>query len=320
MLVLGRPHNDSKGQSSSVETEESKRFDNALFATLDALEKSKIAYGLIGGVAAYTHGRPRPTQDIDIFLRPEDADNVLQVLEESGFTTNRFNPTWIFKAFKDDVLIDIIFRSEGNIYFDEEMNKHTVQVEYHGRPVRVVSVEDFILIKASAHSEEGHHHWYDALSVLAQSKVDWDYFLHRARKAPRRMLALLVYAQSIDIWVPNQVVQSLVNFIFDGKMDSIPSPKVQETQKIKSKVKNDHGDTYLAATIREALAEDPTTGTLDIEIFVREEKILVRGQVNSKDQKIAILNLVEKIAPSLDIEDQLRLFNMQTSAGIEALQ
>src|SRR3954467_12552223 len=95
MLSFGRPHSDSKGQSSSVETEESKRFDSALFSTLDALEKNKISYGLIGGVAAYTHGRPRPTQDIDIFLRPEDADNVLEVLKDSGFETNRFNPTWI---------------------------------------------------------------------------------------------------------------------------------------------------------------------------------------------------------------------------------
>jgi predicted nucleotidyltransferase len=320
VLVLGRPHNDSKGQSSSVETEESKRFDSTLFATLDALEKSKIAYGLIGGVAAYTHGRPRPTQDIDIFLRPEDADNVLEVLEESGFTTNRFNPTWIFKAFKDDVLVDVIFRSEGNIYFDEEMNRHTVQVDYHGRPVRVVSVEDFILIKAAAHSEEGHHHWYDALSVLAQSKVDWDYLLHRARKAPRRMLALLAYAQSVDIWVPNQVVQSLVNFIFEGKLDSTPSPKAQETQLIKSKVKTDHGDTYLAAMIREALAEDPSTGLLDIEIFVREDKILVRGQMQSKDQIDSILSLVGKIAPSLIVENQLHLVNFEAPKDIEALQ
>ncbi|MCC2678243.1 MAG: Conserved Archaeal protein [Pseudobdellovibrio sp.] len=320
MLVLGGSHRDSKGQSSSVETAESKRFDNALFSTLDALEQCKIQYGLIGGVAAFTHGRPRPTQDIDVFLRPEDADNVLEVLKDYGFKIDRFNPTWIFKAFKEDVLIDIIFRSEGNIYFDEEMNRHTVQVEYHGRPVRVVSVEDFILIKSVAHSEEGHHHWFDALSALAQSKVDWDYLLHRARKAPRRMMALLAYAQSIDIWVPNQVIQNLTGYIYDGKMDTGPSAKAQEQQLIKSKVKTEHGDTYLAATIREALAEDPTTGTLDVEIFVREDKILVRGQVNSDEQRSAILSLVGKIAPSLSIENQLRLTNFDAPKGVEALQ
>jgi predicted nucleotidyltransferase len=319
MLVFGRPHDDSKGQSSSVETEESKRFDTALFSTLDALESRKIAYGLIGGVAAYTHGRPRPTQDIDIFLRPEDADNALEVLKTAGFETNRFNPSWIFKAYKENVLIDIIFRSEGNMYFDEEMNKHTVQINYHGRPVRVVSAEDFILIKAAAHSEEGHHHWYDALSVLAQSKVNWDYLVHRARKAPRRMLALLVYAQSVDIWVPNQVVQSLYGFIFDGK-ETRPSAQIQQQQQIKSKVKNEIGDTYLAATIREALAENPKTGMLDIEIFIREEKILVRGQVHSEEQKTAILDLIKETAPNLYVENQLHLVNFDAPKDVEALQ
>src|SRR4051812_12724008 len=125
MLLFGRPHDDSKGESSSVDTEASRRFDTALFSTLDAVEAKKIDYALIGGVAAFTHGRPRPTQDIDIFVRPEDADNLLEVLKDLGFEINRFNPSWIFKAYKENVLIDIIFRSEGNLYFDEEMSKHT---------------------------------------------------------------------------------------------------------------------------------------------------------------------------------------------------
>jgi predicted nucleotidyltransferase len=316
MLLFGRPHDDSKGQSSSVDTEASRRFDTALFSTLDALEARKIEYGLIGGVAAFTHGRPRPTQDIDIFVRPEDADNTLEVLKEFGFETNRFNPSWIFKAYKENVLIDIIFRSEGNLYFDEEMSKHTQSVHYHGRPVRVVSPEDFIIIKAAAHSEEGHHHWHDALAVLSQAQVDWEYLLHRARKAPRRLLALLIYAQSVDMFVPNHHVQRLYQSIFENTQPHRVEPKAIP----RAKVNNQMGDTYLAAKIREALAKNESTGALDIEVFVQEEKILVRGQAHSEEQRKAIFDLIKQTAPNLFVENQVQIPQWSAPKDIEALQ
>jgi hypothetical protein len=39
--------------------------------------------------------------------------------------------------------------------------------------------------------------------------MDWEYFLHRARKGPRRILSLLLYAESIGIAVPRGVTQQL---------------------------------------------------------------------------------------------------------------
>lgn len=324
MLLFGHPHKDSTGQSSSVETDASRRFDTALFSTLDALEAKKIDFALIGGVAAFTHGRPRPTQDIDIFVKPEDADNILEVLRDFGFETNRFNPSWIFKAYKENVLIDIIFRSEGNLYFDEEMRNHTQIVHYHGRPIRVVSPEDFMIIKAAAHSEEGHHHWHDALAVLAQAKVNWDYLIHRARKAPRRTLALLIYAQSVDMFVPNQYIQKLFHSIFESaRTNHRPEFKAPDTHARsvgRPQVKNELGDTYLAAKIREALANNVNTGALDIEVYVQEERILVRGQAHSEEQRRAILDLIKKSAPNMYIENQIQLPNWKAPNDIEAIR
>jgi predicted nucleotidyltransferase len=326
MMIFGRPHDDSTAQSSSVDTEEGRRFDIALSSTIDAFEAKNIDYGLIGGVAAFTHGRPRPTQDIDIFVRPEDADSVLDVLKQYGFETNRTNPSWIFKAFKEGVLIDIIFRSNGNIYFDAEMSQHTVEVSYHGRRVRVVCPEDFTLIKAAAHNEEGQHHWYDAMATLAQSKLNWEYLLHRARKAPRRLLALLVYAQSVDIWIPNDVIKKLYQYIFDetARHQPLAQTPVQKTTpmaKLESmRNKGEVTHAYLEARIQEALTENEKTGAMGIDVLVRESKILVRGLVNSEEQKKAICGLIKEIAPNLYIEDQLRVSNFEAPKNVEALQ
>lgn len=316
MLIYGRPHDDSKGQSSSVESEPSRRFDKALFATLDALDSRKVDYALIGGIAASSLGRPRPTQDIDIFVRPEDAEATLEVLQQSGFQTNRFNPSWIYKAYKEDVLIDIIFRSEGGFYFDTEMKDHSILANYHGRQIRVVSPEDFILIKCAVHSEEGHHHWHDALSVLGQAKLDWDYLLHRSRKAPRRLMALLIYAQSSDIAVPNFLIQRLYETLFGSGQQPNRRPETSP----KPHVRSETGDSYLSAKIREALIQSKKTGALGIEVLIQDGQVLVRGQIESEEQHKAIVEVIRQTAPSFRIEDQLNVADWKAPTEIEALQ
>jgi len=45
----------------------------------DALEREKVDYVLIGGFAVILHGFPRLTQDIDLFIKP-DEENVKRVV------------------------------------------------------------------------------------------------------------------------------------------------------------------------------------------------------------------------------------------------
>lgn len=325
MLVLGRPHDDSKGQSSSMDTEEARRFDMALFATLDALEEKKVDYAVIGGIAASSLGRPRPTQDIDIFVRPEDADAILEVLKQYGFETNRFNPNWIFKAYKENVLIDIIFQSEGGFYFDEDAKKHTSFIQYHGRQVRVISPEDFILIKCAVHSEEGHHHWHDALSVLSHAKIDWDYLVYRSRKAPRRLLALLLYAQSCDIWIPNGPIQRIYETVFETHSPHSGTDYRAHSNKPyrpghRPHVRTETGDTYMAAKIREALVRSEKIGGLGIDVLLQDKNILVKGPIQSQEQHKSIVELIQQMAPEYTIEDQLQVAEWKAPKDVEALQ
>jgi predicted nucleotidyltransferase len=310
MIGLGGRHADSQGQSSSLDTEEGRRFDSTLFSAIEALEEGQVHYVIIGGVAASGLGRPRPTQDIDIFVRPEDAEAVLDVLKSHGFRVEKTDPSWLFKAFKDDVLVDVIFRSQGGIYFDDEMRDRAVKVNYHHRQIRLVSPEDFIIIKCAVHSEEGPHHWHDALSVLSHAKIDWDYLLHRSRKAPRRLLALLIYAQSNDIWIPNQMIQKLHHTIF-GDLKPItpefPLRLVDSKNEPRPSRKDSGPDAYLAGKIHDALISDENVGAQDIEVLVQGNQVLARGQCQSKDQYEAILRLIRNLAPDHLLSDQLQV-------------
>jgi len=180
----------------------------------DALTDRDIPFVLIGGIPSAVYGRPRATQDLDLFVRPEDKDGALEALAEAGFDTDKKEPEWLYKAVKKDVLCDVIFRAEGDFYLDEEMISRAVEATYKGETVRLVPREDLIIMKVVAHAEEIGHYWHDAMALLLSDDIDWDYLVHRARHGTRRLLSLLIYAQSSDLLVPEDVIQRLYNQVY----------------------------------------------------------------------------------------------------------
>jgi predicted nucleotidyltransferase len=191
------------------------RFNDVLGQCIGALDESGLRYGFIGGIASWGLGRPRSTRDIDIFVMPEDAESVLRVLAKKGFSTQKTDASWLYKAWKEDILVDVIFKSKGDIYLDSEMFQRLTVAEFHGRKVKLVAPEDLFIIKAAAHSEVTPGHWHDAIALLTHAQIDWQYLLKRARRAPRRTLSILIYAQSVDVFVPNSVIGDLYASIFN---------------------------------------------------------------------------------------------------------
>jgi hypothetical protein len=182
-------------------------FPGVLADVVEALDA--LPFGVIGGVASAAFGRPRWTKDIDVFCRAEDAELALDLLAARSFRVERTNPMWIYKAFRDDIQIDVIFKARSEVYFDEAMLERVRRVEVDGVTVPVLAAEDIVVMKAMAVDEESPWHWYDALGILAAVDLDWDYLLQRARKSPNRVLSLLHYAISIDIPVSRRALRRL---------------------------------------------------------------------------------------------------------------
>lgn len=196
------------GARRSAGTEEG--FRTVLADVTAALEQDGVEHVVIGGIASSVLGRPRTTRDIDVFLQPHAADPALAALDKHGFTTDRLDPNWIFKAYKDGVMVDVIFSTRYGVYLDEEMLRRSRIESFRGARVRVIAPEDLLVIKAIAHDEAAAKHWYDALGLLGDEALDWDYLLRRAQRGCRRVLSLLLYAQSIDYWVPERVIRTLM--------------------------------------------------------------------------------------------------------------
>ncbi|HTO09581.1 MAG TPA: nucleotidyltransferase [Myxococcota bacterium] len=180
-----------------------------LSRSVGALEGAEVPYLLIGGLASAVLGRPRCSSDVDLLVAPEAAPRALEALSRAGFETEITNPAWLYKAFSNGILVDLLFKTTGDIYLDRDMLRRGSHHSFLGTRVRVVAPEDLIVIKALVHDEETPRHWHDALALLRRRDLDWEYLVERAQRGPRRVLSLLVYALSSDLWVPSRPVRRL---------------------------------------------------------------------------------------------------------------
>lgn len=317
------------------------RFDRVLSDAVQAMEESGIRYVFIGGIASSGLGRPRSTHDIDVFVRPEDAEVALRALAKHGFTTERTDRTWLYKGMKDNILVDIIFRSKGEIYFDQEMYQKMTVAEYHGKRLRLIGPEDLLIIKAVAHSELTPSHWHDAIGVLTHANLDWAYLLKRAKRAPRRILSLLLYAQSNDVWVPNRVIDELYAVIFGHsaeKHQSAPNLVYDYSQnsdfsvhRLVSRPLSFFGTKrfeiysgaaiqYDLAHLRERIAEDRKTNELDVQVEQDGNHILLKGEVMVAERRKAVEEIARESFPGFTIENQIRVIEYIEPPGTEEMK
>lgn len=326
-------------KATTEDPELASRFNRVLGQTVEAMEASGLKYVFIGGIASGGLGRPRSTHDIDLFVKPEDAQLALQALAKLGFATEKTDPTWLYKGFKEDILVDVIFKSKGEIYLDAEMYQRSMTAEFHGKQLRLVAPEDLLIIKAAAHSELTPGHWHDATALLSHASLDWEYLIRRARRAPRRVLSLLLYAQSNDIWVPNFVISELYQGIFGDANRQIstlqshaPSPVLprnQHPQKAPSPpplsvvppAQHERAsEAYAVGHLRERLAEDPRTNELDIEIEQSQDRVLLRGEVSVPERRQTVEKIAHECFPNYKVENQIRVINFNEPSEAEEME
>jgi hypothetical protein len=192
-------------------------FYEVLDEALEAINRSGVPYVLMGGIAATALGGHRFTLDIDVFVKPDGADKVLDALTSAGFETEKTDPNWLYKAFLRNVMVDIIFKSSGPVFLDNEMIERATVVDFNQRQIRTLSPEDLLVVKALVLNEhslslDNHcmRHLNDLLTIIRTSQLDWDYIIQRAHASPRRVLSLLLYAQSLDLLVPDKAIRSLL--------------------------------------------------------------------------------------------------------------
>ena len=147
-----------------------------------ALNDAGIRWALGGGLAAWARGGPETEHDVDLLVKPEDAERAQQALAEAGMRTERPPEGWLLKAYaENDVLVDLIFDPNGGP-IDDELLDRAEELEVHAMRMRVAPLEDVLVQKVLALSEQKPD--FGSVLELARSlreQVDWSQVRARTR-------------------------------------------------------------------------------------------------------------------------------------------
>ena len=138
-----------------------------------AFKEAEVPFLLGGGLACWARGGPRTDHDVDFLLRPENADDGLEALAHAGMETERPPEHWLYKAYDDEILVDLIFEPSG-LRVDDGMFARAEEVEVSAVRMLVASLDDVMTTKLMALSEQA----LDYRSVLEiartlREQIDW---------------------------------------------------------------------------------------------------------------------------------------------------
>jgi predicted nucleotidyltransferase len=151
---------------------------DAIQATLrkavEALDRRRVPFLLGGSLAVWARGGPESCNDLDLMVQPGDAEAALEALEQAGMRGERPPEGWLFKAWDDDVLVDLIFAPKG-LTLDDPFFERSEAVSIFGLELRAMTLEDVLITKLRALHE--HYIDYDPLLQMARAvreQIDWD--------------------------------------------------------------------------------------------------------------------------------------------------
>jgi predicted nucleotidyltransferase len=127
---------------------------NRFLEIIDALEKEKVDYVLIGGFAMVLYGMPRATQDIDIFIKHREEN--IERLQKALFTV--FNNKDVFEitfsefqnypviryGAEEGYFVDIL-ANIGSAFSFEDLKFEELTIE--GHKIKIASVETLYKLK-----------------------------------------------------------------------------------------------------------------------------------------------------------------------------
>lgn len=157
---------------------------DALKVVVAALRDCRVPFMLGGSLAAWARGGPEPKKDLDLMLKPEDAERALACLTAAGLQPERPPEEWLLKAYHDGVLVDLIFCPSGLEITDEVLDRaDTISLMAVGTPV--MALEDVLVTMLMALDE--HSLDYTRLLAIARSlreQIDFQRLRTRTTGSP----------------------------------------------------------------------------------------------------------------------------------------
>jgi predicted nucleotidyltransferase len=149
-----------------------------------ALREADVRFVLGGGLAIWARGGPETEHDVDFFVKAEDAERARHALASAGFRTEVPPEDWLYKGFRNGVLVDLIFAPSG-LDVDDAFLDRAEELEVHALRMPVMRAEDVLVAKLLAMRE--HHMDFDRVLEIARTvreQIDWDEVRARTDESP----------------------------------------------------------------------------------------------------------------------------------------
>jgi Uncharacterised nucleotidyltransferase len=138
-----------------------------------ALQEQGIPFVLGGGLGCWARGGPPSSNDIDLMVKPEDAERAQEALAEAGMRPESPPEQWLLKAYDGEILVDVIFEPSG-MRIDDEVIARGDELSVMAMEMRVMNLTDILITKLMALDE--HSADYGDLILITRSlreQIDW---------------------------------------------------------------------------------------------------------------------------------------------------
>jgi hypothetical protein len=172
--------------------------EHALKRAGAALRDADVPFLLGGSLASWARGGPETRHDLDLMIKPEDAERGLQALVDAGMEPEDPPEEWLVKAWDGDVLVDLIHGPKGLPMTDEVIGRGE-SMAVLGMEMRVMALEDVVTTKLMALNE--HALRYESLLQIARAlreQIDWAAVRERTAGSPFAD-AFFVLAEGLEI-------------------------------------------------------------------------------------------------------------------------
>jgi Uncharacterised nucleotidyltransferase len=177
----------------------------SLKRSVAALEEQEVPYLLGGGLGCWARGGPPSSNDIDLMLKPEDAERAQEALAAAGMRPETPPEQWLRKAWDGEILIDLIYEPSG-MRIDDEVIARGEVLSLMAMQVRVMDLDDILVTKLMALDE--HSADYRDLILIGRSlreQIDWPKLRRRTADSPFAA-AFFTLAEGLEISpVPSSV-------------------------------------------------------------------------------------------------------------------
>lgn len=155
--------------------------ERTLKRAIGALRDADVPFLLAGSLASWARGGPPTRHDLDLIVKPEDAERALDALVDCGMRPERPVEEWLLKAWDGDVLVDLIFDPRG-VRVDDELLERSEELHVLSTSIPVLALEDLLASKLHALDE----HRLDFTPVLQiaralREQIDWPALRDRTR-------------------------------------------------------------------------------------------------------------------------------------------